>query len=274
MLKYRLLTAAILAPLVILAIFKLPDISFSATLGIFIAIGAWEWSRLCGLQTIVTRIVYLIFFSACLFLVWRVLETGNLTLIILILALSLGWWLLSIFILLAYQHGRDILAGQVTIKLVLGLILLIPVFAALLGLRHGVGYGPEYVMYLLLLIWVADSMAYFTGRQWGKRKLLSKVSPGKSWEGVMGALLGALIVSITGAFYFELPLISFVILGMVITAISIIGDLTESLFKRQVHLKDSGSLLPGHGGMLDRIDSLTSAAPFFFAGMIWITGGV
>ncbi|MCW9024393.1 MAG: CDP-archaeol synthase [Gammaproteobacteria bacterium] len=273
MLKYRLLTAAVLIPLVILGIFKLPPDGFAAILGLLVTIGAWEWSRLCGLKLNFTRAIYLIVFMVCLFLVWVALESGSSKVAILVLSLSLGWWLLSIFILAAYQANRDILANQTAIKYVIGLILLIPVFVALLGLRNGSSFGPEYVMYLLLLIWVADSTAYFTGRQWGKHKLLPKVSPGKTWEGVAGASVGALLVSVSGAFYFELPLLSFVILSMLITAISIVGDLTESLFKRQVQLKDSGTLLPGHGGMLDRIDSLTSAAPFFLAGMLWITGG-
>jgi phosphatidate cytidylyltransferase len=272
MLKNRLLTAAVLIPLVILGIFKLPSNGFAVILGLFVTIGAWEWSRLCGLKLFFTRAIYLMVFLMCLFLVWVALESGSSKVAIIVLSLSLGWWLLSIFILAAYQANRDVLANQTLSKFVIGLILLIPVFVALLGLRHGSSLGPDYVMYLLLLIWIADSAAYFTGRQWGKRKLLSNVSPGKSWEGVMGAMAGALVVSIAGAYYFELPVVSFVILSMFITAISIVGDLTESLFKRQAQLKDSGSLLPGHGGMLDRIDSLTSVAPFFLAGMLWIKG--
>ncbi len=269
MLKQRLVTAAILIPLVIWGIFSLPDTGFAALLALFVVLGAWEWTRICEIKNMLMRVVYLALFSLCLYLLWKNEDPG---LIHIVLPLSLIWWLAAIWLLLAYSRGRDYLHGQRSIKALIGFVLLLPAFAALISLRADPAFGPAYVLLLLLLIWSADSAAYFSGRQWGRRKLLPKVSPGKSWEGVAGAMLAAMLLAFGAAFYFELPVLEFVILGIVVTAISIVGDLTESLFKRQVNIKDSGVLLPGHGGVLDRIDSLTSAAPFFLGGMLLIAG--
>ncbi len=269
MLKQRLVTAAILIPLIIWGIFSLPDTGFAALLALFVLLGAWEWTRICEIKNMLMRIVYLALFSLCLYLLWKNEDPG---LIYIVLQLSLIWWLAAIWLLLAYSRGRDYLRGQWLIKAFIGFVLLLPPFVALISLRAESIFGPAYVLLLLLLIWSADSAAYFSGRQWGRRKLLPKVSPGKSWEGVAGAVLAAMLLAFAAAFYFELPVLEFVILAIVVTAISIVGDLTESLFKRQVNIKDSGVLLPGHGGVLDRIDSLTSAAPFFLGGMLLITG--
>lgn len=271
MLKQRLLTAAILIPLVIWGIFSLPDSGFAALLATFVILGAWEWTRICEIKNSALRVVYLAVFSLCLFLLW---ENESPELTQLVLLLSLGWWLCAIVLMLAYSRGKDILQGQRSIKVLIGFVLLLPAFFALISLRVDPIFGPTYVLLLLILIWSADSAAYFAGRKFGKRKLLPAVSPGKSWEGVAGAMFATVLVALAAAFYFELPLLKFVILAVVITAISIVGDLTESLFKRQVKIKDSGVLLPGHGGVLDRIDSLTSAAPFFLGGMLLIAGKV
>lgn len=271
MLKQRLLTAAILIPLVVWGIFKLPVAGFAALLALFVMLGAWEWTRICEIRNPLLRLVYLLLFGLCLYLLWKYNDPG---LILLVLGLSLCWWFYAVLLILAYSRGRDYLRGHQLIKALVGFVLLLPPFMALIILRSAPAFGPAYVLLLLLLIWSADSAAYFSGRQWGRRKLLPKVSPGKSWEGVAGAILAAILLAIGAAFYFELPLLEFVILAVVVTAISIAGDLTESLFKRQVNLKDSGVLLPGHGGVLDRIDSLTSAAPFFLGGLLLILGKV
>ena len=120
-----------------------------------------------------------------------------------------------------------------------------------------------------MLVWAADSGAYFSGRAFGKRKLAPKVSPGKSWEGVVGGLITALVLAFVfihfsgDALVGERNISGFVILSVATVAISVLGDLTESMFKRESGVKDSSQLIPGHGGVLDRIDSLTAAVPFF-----------
>ena len=135
-------------------------------------------------------------------------------------------------------------------------------------------FGAGYVLFLLFLIWIADSGAYFTGRRWGQRKLALSISPGKTWEGVWGASLAALVFAMLGAVVLEvrMPWPGFVILSMVTVGFSIAGDLFESMLKRQRGLKDSGSLLPGHGGVLDRVDSLTAAVPVFLLGLYGMRG--
>src|SRR5690606_17335644 len=128
-------------------------------------------------------------------------------------------------------------------------------------------HGPAVMLFLLLLVVAADVGAYFAGRRFGRNKLAPRVSPGKTWEGVIGGLLGAALIALAGGAWFGVPLVPFVALCVVAVLASIVGDLTESLFKRHAGVKDSGTLLPGHGGVLDRVDSVTAAAPVFLIGL-------
>ncbi|MDH5571780.1 MAG: phosphatidate cytidylyltransferase [Gammaproteobacteria bacterium] len=269
MLKFRLITAAILIPLVLLAIFKLPETGFVVFMGIIVLLGAWEWTRIAGINKAFSKIIFMAFL---LFL--QVLYAFNLDIvneyIYVLLSVAIFWWLVAIPVLWLYSSGKDILAGHVFVKSVIGLVILFPPYVALVDIRIAENMGSIYILFLLLLIWFADSAAYFSGRKWGQHKLLPKVSPGKTWEGVAGALFATVWLGYFGAQYFELPVLNFVLLSVLVTIVSIVGDLTESLFKRQMNLKDSGSLLPGHGGVMDRIDSLTSATPFYLAGILLI----
>jgi phosphatidate cytidylyltransferase len=153
--------------------------------------------------------------------------------------------------------------------LICGLAVLIPAFVALARLQisaHGFARGPLLVLWLVLMVCAADIGAYFAGRAFGRRKL-ALVSPGKTWEGALGGLLMVAVAAALGAVYFDLPALTVVTFGIGVGIFSIIGDLTESMFKRAASLKDSGSLLPGHGGLLDRIDSVTAAAPLYALGL-------
>ncbi len=132
------------------------------------------------------------------------------------------------------------------------------------------GIGRELVVFVLLLAWAADIGAYFAGRQFGRLRLAPVVSPNKTWEGVLGGLVAGFIVALAGLAWFDLPAEAFLPLCVAGVLVSVIGDLLESMFKRQQGLKDSGSLLPGHGGMLDRIDSLTSSVPLLALGFAWL----
>jgi phosphatidate cytidylyltransferase len=149
-------------------------------------------------------------------------------------------------------------------------VVLVPAWWALVAL-HGVSpSGRYYLLFLLVLVWVADSAAYFSGRLWGTNKLAPRISPGKTWEGVWGALIAGLVLGVLGVILFGVQgsrWVAFVALCAATVAFSILGDLAESAFKRQSGLKDSGQLLPGHGGILDRVDSLTAAAPVFMLGL-------
>ena len=138
-------------------------------------------------------------------------------------------------------------------------------------IRTNPKFGPEFVLYIILMIWFADSGAYFAGRSLGKNKLIPKVSPGKTWEGVIGALVVTVTASIIALDILHIPssdAVFFVFITFVTVLYSIVGDLSESMFKRMSEIKDSGHILPGHGGILDRIDSLMSALPIFFIGLL------
>jgi phosphatidate cytidylyltransferase len=144
------------------------------------------------------------------------------------------------------------------------LFALVPVWLALVRLHE---QGPQLMLFLLLLVVAADIGAYFAGRALGKHKLAPRVSPGKTWEGVGGGLVAAAMMAAFGVWWFDMDAVPFMALCIVVAIASVVGDLTESMFKRHAGLKDSGNLLPGHGGVLDRVDSVTAAAPVFLIGL-------
>ena len=158
----------------------------------------------------------------------------------------------------------------------MGLVVLIPAWLSLILLHERRPDGVGLVVFLLVLVWIADSSAYFAGRHWGRNKLCPEISPGKTREGVYGAMSATVLFAFAYAIITKMQAIEtliFLVICLATVTISVIGDLTVSLIKRKVRLKDSGSLLPGHGGIMDRIDSLTAAGPVFLAGM-WLVRGM
>ena len=151
-----------------------------------------------------------------------------------------------------------------------GLATLAPMWVAMERLYHHSGHGPMLIVFVFVLIWAADIGAYFVGRRFGRYKLAPRVSPNKTWEGVLGGLALGALVALAGQAWFGFDAAAFLPLCMAVILVSVVGDLTESLFKRQVGVKDSSGLLPGHGGVLDRIDSLTSAVPVWALGLVWL----
>jgi len=277
MLKQRLITAAILVPLVVWGILRLPTPYLALVLALFIVQGAWEWTGFMQLKVIWQRIFYVAVVILGLACIWFFQQdsflagatTGWLTLPI----LSLFWWLLAMVWVLSYPRTVRRWSSPAVLALI-GLLVLLPTWLAVVGLHASSEQGPLLVMYLLSLIWVADSGAYFGGRAWGKRKLAPAVSPGKTREGVGSAVALSAVYAIAAALVLDLPgnlWPVFVVLSLVTVIFSVLGDLTESMFKRHAGIKDSGTLLPGHGGVLDRIDSVTAAAPVFVVGL-WLTG--
>lgn len=265
MLKLRILTAVILAPLVILAIFKLPNTYFTLFTGFIFVLAAWEWARLIGLKTVLSQAIYIAFIMA-LMAAGLFVIAPNYNLLLLLLGLSFIVWLMMFYYVLGY-------AGMTYPKLtfkarhgLMGVLIIIVPFISIIVLRNDDRYGPGYLFGLLLLLWVADSAAYFTGKKWGKTKLAMRVSPGKSWEGVWGAIIASSIYTVLVTIKDGFPTVqafAIVILSMATVLFSILGDLLESRYKREADRKDSSNILPGHGGILDRIDSLTAAAPIF-----------
>ena len=268
-LQRRVLTASLLAPAAILAVLVLPAPAFAMALGLILLGAAWEWSALAGLTTPATRLAYIALLAMTLFLLQAFLPlTGQVPLLVLV---SLGWWVLAVGLF----RLREITAATRPVPLVLlaGLVILGAAWLAISHLHGSSSQGPLLVLFLLLLIWTADIAAFFTGRRWGKAKLAPVLSPGKTWAGVYGAAVGAAVLGLALGLWLglsPLPLLGALVLCLMTALISVVGDLFESLLKRRRGLKDSGRLLPGHGGLLDRIDSLLAAAPFFVLGLIWL----
>ena len=267
MLKQRIITALILLPVALAGFFLLDGQWFALFIGAVITLGAWEWARLAGLQTQKLRIAYALVVVILLGWLYRFPQLA-----VPVLALGVLWWVFAIWAVLRYPASADTWRAQ-PVRLLIGLLILLPAFQGLLLLKQW-PLGNWLIVSVMVLVWVADIGAYFAGRTFGKRKLAPKVSPGKSWEGLVGGLLASLLVTLGVGLYRDwLPaeLLLALLGATVVVLISVVGDLTESMFKRQAGVKDSSNLLPGHGGVLDRIDSLTAAVPVF-AVLLWAAG--
>ncbi|MDZ7751041.1 MAG: phosphatidate cytidylyltransferase [Gammaproteobacteria bacterium] len=266
-LTQRVLTALVLVPLVVAAILLLSPPGFAALLGLFVLGGAWEWSAMAGLGDTRRRVAYVLVTAAVLGLVYGLLARPAAGPLLLLLALV--WWALAAALVVRFQLQGVFTTGGPWSRGASGLLILVPAWFALVVLHRQEAGGPWLVLFLLVLIWGADTAAFFVGRRWGSRRLASRVSPGKSWEGVAGAVVAVLVLALAVGepLGFGESLVPFLTLVALTVAASVLGDLTESLYKREAGLKDSGSLLPGHGGVLDRIDSLTAAAPLFVLGL-------
>lgn len=262
MLKTRIATAVVLACLLLIVLFLLPPVAAVLVFGLVFAGGAAEWARLGGLRGAWARAGYAILIGALLVLGWYgSADPARLTLILFAACL---WWALA-FLWLAIAPGRH----RPVATLAGGVAVLVPAFVALARIQtgHGAVRGPFAVLWLLLLVFGADIGAFFAGRRFGRLKLAPRVSPSKTWEGALGGMLAVAAIAWCGAAVFRLPAAAAVGFGCAVGLFSIVGDLTESMFKRAAGLKDSGSLLPGHGGILDRIDSITAAAPLYALGL-------
>ena len=268
MLKLRVLTALVLAPLAVWGTLALPSQWFAGVLGGIFCLAAWEWSRLAGLSHVVMRHLYVAMF-VCLLIVLLGAETLYRTMVPLA-AVATVWWGVALLFILSYPRGSGVWTSHPSTVSFAGVLSLLPGWVALAGLHWHVGKG--YALLLLLLVWGADVGTYFAGRLFGNKKLAPQVSPGKTWAGVWGAMAVTVLVAIGGAAMLQLPTREWpilVVISLVTVAASIVGDLTESMFKRLSGVKDSGGILPGHGGILDRIDSLVAAAPVFVLGLLW-----
>ncbi|MEO7208942.1 MAG: phosphatidate cytidylyltransferase [Steroidobacteraceae bacterium] len=263
MLKTRVITGCILGALLLLGLFLLPPFWAVLAFGLVFGIGAWEWAGFGALQKPASRALYTLVIALALAFSWR--WTDDSSHLVILLCAACVWWVIAFFWLsLAPAWNRPALT------LVCGLAVLAPAFVALARMQisaAGFARGPVIVLWLILMVCAADIGAYFAGRAFGQRKLAPRVSPGKTWEGAVGGLVMVALVAAGGAVYFGLPPLTGVVFGCGVGIFSVIGDLTESMFKRAAALKDSGTLLPGHGGLLDRIDSVTAAAPLYALGL-------
>ncbi len=259
MLKQRIITALWLVPLALIGFFKLEGQAFLGFISVIVALGGWEWARLAGYAQQSVRIAY----AVALVVALVVLNLQN-QLFLPILSIAALWWVLATVMVITFPRSVAWWGGRLG-KLIIGVLIIVPAGIGLQVLKE-LPQGNMLILSLMLLVWGADIGAYFFGRAFGKRKLAPRVSPGKSWAGLFGGLLSSLCIATGLAVYLQVPAQQFALVlvgAAVVVLFSVIGDLTESMFKRQAGIKDSSQLLPGHGGVLDRIDSLTAAAPIF-----------
>lgn len=265
MLKQRILTAAVLIPLVLAGLILLPNLAFLIITALIILAAAWEWSSLMNVTTIRSRMLYLVLIAASLVGI-------SLTSVTWYAPAASGWWVVAAVMVFVYPQGQALWKNRF-LRGLMGIAVLAPCWAALNTIRAQTN-GVYALLFLLLIIWTADSAAYFVGRQWGKRKLAPEVSPGKTVEGLIGALVATSCVALVAFYYSGAPVTRWgfgILLVLVTVFFSVVGDLFESMLKRIVGVKDSGNLLPGHGGLLDRIDSLTAAAPVYLYGVLMLS---
>jgi phosphatidate cytidylyltransferase len=259
-LSARLLTAAILISL-LLGVLALDSwLATAVVLGGFLALAGFEWATLLGWGGL-PRLWFVGVLSAlCALGSMPIVQSSVLAPL---LALACAWWLWATLAIIGVQLGHNFLPAGRLPWAILGGLALVPSYVALLWLQI---YDRWLLVGLFVLIWSADTAAYFAGRAWGKRRLASQISPGKTWAGALAAvavapLVGLLVARLPTSVHLSLPRIA--ALASVVVIASIVGDLFESLLKRRGGFKDSGTLLPGHGGVLDRIDSLLAAAPIY-----------
>lgn len=262
MLKQRLLTILFLAPLLFAAIFFLPVWGFVLLAVAIFSWGGWEWLHLCGVQALWQKIASLVIFWGCLFLAHKFSFQ--------ILILSLVWWLIALYFVLHYSVFNRLWQQHLCLKLLIGLLFLVPAWVAINILRIE-PQGSLLVFIALVLVWMTDIGAYVFGKIWGKHKLAPHISPGKTIEGLIGGTVATLVIAmVMGWFMFASTekWLKFILLTLVVSLVSVLGDLFESMVKRQSGAKDSGFGLPGHGGILDRLDSLAAAVPIFTIGWL------
>ena len=267
MLKTRVVTALVLAAVLFLALSVLPAPAGSIFFAIALLIGAWEWARLAGFTAPAARIAYVLVTAALGAIAYAATrDAANLHGL---LAIACAWWGVAAAWLALRPGSVNTLSA-----LLAGQLVLVPTGIAIDTLLAGrvLASGVALLLCMMLVVWAADIGAYFVGRRFGRLKLAPAVSPNKTWEGVIGGTLFAVAVGVAEARWLGVPMAPYLGLVLVVVCASIVGDLTESMFKRVAGLKDSGALLPGHGGVLDRIDSITAAAPFFALGLSWFGG--
>jgi phosphatidate cytidylyltransferase len=230
----------------------------AAVLGALWLVGACEWSQFAA-DYREWSLAYATVFLVIMLLVGPLFDASGAHSVA---WTALVWWVFAAFALWAYPRRVP-----TTIVMLSGPIALLPAWF-LLAYIHGSGsQGPALALGVMVIIWAADVGAYLVGRRFGRVKLARQISPGKTWEGVIGGMISASLAALAAGVLLSFPLLAFVSVALAATLVSIVGDLTVSMFKRYVGLKDSGRLLPGHGGVLDRIDSLSAAVPFFFIGL-------
>jgi phosphatidate cytidylyltransferase len=286
MLKQRILTALVLAPLALIAILFLPIEGFKYIVGAIILLGAYEWANMSGITERLLKGWFTIFVGLLLAVLIFSVDANEIwvqgelnTTYFRVLQLAAVWWLVSLFMILAYPRCSDFWKNSRGIRGIFGIFTLIPTWVAIVSLRTSLYevdpfYGASLLFYVLGIVWAADIGAFFVGVKFGKHKLRPNVSPGKTLEGLLGGVMASLAIIAFAALHYQVEpsrIWLHLLIGGITVGVSALGDLNESMFKRCAGIKDSGRLLPGHGGIMDRIDSLTAAFPVFaFCYVVWM----
>ena len=264
--KQRLITALLVTPLAIALILLIPTAALAALIGVLCLIALWEWSRLSGMRSRPWRGVLVGLAAAAMLALWCCRGTW-----IWWSAIAAGavWWLFALSWLRHFSFAAAATRENTSIKLAAGALAVLPAWAAFMQLHLPQPGLHTWALYSLVLIWSADTFAYLAGKRWGTTKLAPTISPGKTMAGVYGALAGSAVIAVIGGWLLDVrgaALVALVALALVSVALSIAGDLFESLIKRHANVKDSGALFPGHGGVFDRLDGVFAALPIFVLG--------
>jgi phosphatidate cytidylyltransferase len=270
--RTRIVAALVMAPIAIGAVLFLPTPYLAVAFAALLLIALWEWSALSGLTDIIPKALYLLGNALMMMaLAWG--SGRGLFALKLISLIGVAWWCVVLLWLWRLDFAKTDTAINRSIKLMAGSLSVIPAWCALSWLHGSTSNGPYWALYAVAIASVADSGAYFAGVSFGKHKLAPRISPGKTWEGVAGGIFAIALMSMAAT-----PLLGLkwnmlhALLGitLVATLFSIAGDLFESLMKRHSGFKDSSDLIPGHGGLMDRLDSVLAALPIFVIGKAWL----
>lgn len=272
MTRTRILAALVMAPLAIAAVLLLPTPWLMLLVAIMFLAALWEWFGLAEIEDSLARSALLVLnLMLMVALVWGTGGTAA-TLVLFKLAVVVGvvWWLLAMLWLVHYDFASDHDTHARVFKLAAATLAVVPAWCGLALLHND---GPGWLLLALMVVWGTDTGAYFAGRAFGKRKLAPRISPNKTVAGLVGGAVLGVLVAVVGAWVLDtpgaqLPMVALV--GLLTVLFSVVGDLYESLLKRHVDVKDSGNLIPGHGGLMDRMDSVLAALPVFALGKIWL----
>lgn len=273
-LRQRVITGVTLALLFLAAVGFLPLATLALIFAVVATAGAWEWGALAGFAGRWRQVAYAAVLPPVLFALWTICDLAGAASPDQVqpwLGVACLFWSLAMFLVESYPNG-DWLWRHRLVRSVMGWLVLATTWLSVVFLLT-LANGALLLVLVVVAVAAADIAAYFSGRRWGRHKLAPSVSPGKTWEGMWGGL--AAVMALTALVWFSLPrtythmaLPSLLIMGLAVGGASVLGDLTVSMVKRCSGVKDSGSLLPGHGGLLDRIDSLCAAAPVFALGLL------
>lgn len=272
MLISRVLTALILFPLAVYGILFLENDAFALVVGIIMLLGAYEWAGFAQFPSRLAKLAFVVIVATSIYSLWLM----NFAISSDVMNTTAGiFWLFCLLLVLAYPGSSVLWKDKTLVIAIIGIVLLTLTWYSLISI-HAIPEmdfaqvrisGPYLVLSVMMLVWIADTGAYFSGKRFGKNKLAPKVSPGKSREGVYGGVLLALMAALIFTFWHQGEMDDYqriIIITIITVVFSVVGDLMESMFKRQAGIKDSGNILPGHGGIMDRIDSVTAAGPVFF----------